>query len=63
MTTEGWFTSTRTQPQGNCVECKFLPKSILVRDTKNRTGDVLQFSREAHRRFLAGIQKGEFGQS
>ena len=51
---------------GDCVEVGVRPTgSVLVRDTKDRDGDALQFSVEEWRSFLDEVKSGahSFGQS
>lgn len=58
-----WVTSTRTGPNGNCVEVarKGIPGGFVgVRDTKNRTGPVLLFTPAEWLAFIEGAKDGEF---
>jgi hypothetical protein len=51
-----WFTSSYSSGNGQCVETARLPEGgMAVRDTKNHTGEVLSFSAETWRAFLAEI--------
>jgi hypothetical protein len=51
-----WFTSSYSSGNGQCVEAaRLLEGGMAVRDTKNRAGEVLSFSAEAWRSFLAEI--------
>jgi hypothetical protein len=58
-----WRTSTRSQST-NCVEVGPLGPSgdaaVAVRDSKDRQGPVLIFSRNQWREFVAGAKDGEF---
>jgi hypothetical protein len=40
----------------NCVEVAASAATILIRDTKNRTGAVLTFAPAAWRRFAASVK-------
>ncbi|MEV4495439.1 DUF397 domain-containing protein [Micromonospora arborensis] len=55
MTGARWRKSTKSGGNGgNCVEvADNLPGVILVRDTKDRDGGTLTFSRESWRGFVA----------
>ncbi|WP_250214128.1 DUF397 domain-containing protein [Acrocarpospora catenulata] len=44
----------------NCVEVAFVLDEILVRDSKDRRGPVLRFTRSEWEAFLAGTRAGEF---
>lgn len=46
---------------GNCVEVAVLPDGgVAVRDSKNRSGPVLSFTRAEWRAFRHGMSRGEF---
>ena len=55
MTGARWRTATRSSNNGgDCVEvADNLPGRILVRDSKDRAGDVLTFTPDAWRTFVA----------
>jgi hypothetical protein len=54
----GWRTSSYTgNGGGNCVEVGDIPRVILVRDTKDRTGPALRFSPGAWRRFAELVKR------
>ncbi|MGH3737432.1 MAG: DUF397 domain-containing protein [Micromonosporaceae bacterium] len=57
-----WTTSSRTTANGgNCVEVATTADSaIAVRDSKDRSGPVLVFSRDAWADFLADIDTGHY---
>lgn len=46
---------------GNCVEVGCTAQVILVRDSKNRAGPVLSFSKLTWAAFLADVNSGLFG--
>jgi hypothetical protein len=54
-----WRKSTRSSGNGNCVEFADLGDSVAVRDTKDRSGPVLQFTAASWRAFIAGAKRGE----
>jgi hypothetical protein len=52
-----WRKSSYSINRGdNCVEVATLPDTIMVRDTKDRTGPVLRFSAADWRRFLGQLK-------
>ena len=54
-----WRKSSRSGSNG-CVEIAFLDGQIAVRDSKDRSGPVLQFTHREWEAFLAGVRHGEF---
>ena len=54
-----WRKSSRSGSNG-CVEIAFLDRQIAVRDSKDRSGPVLQFTHREWEAFLAGVRHGEF---
>jgi hypothetical protein len=54
-----WRTSSYSSSNGACVEVAILGESVLVRDSKDRTGPVLHFSIPAWRTFVAALTTGE----
>ncbi|WP_188127300.1 DUF397 domain-containing protein [Actinoplanes lobatus] len=62
MTGATWHKSSRSGSNGgDCVEvADNLPDVVAVRDTKNRDGGTLTFSREGWAAFVAGVKDGEF---
>lgn len=56
-----WHKSTRSSGSGNCVEVATnLPEGVAVRDTKNRDGATLIFTRAEWDAFIGGAKDGEF---
>jgi hypothetical protein len=51
-----WRTSTYTGGEGNCVETGSDAGSVLVRDTKNRSGLVLSVPPKALLAFTASLK-------
>ena len=62
MISEAWRKSTRSGPaEGtNCVEAQYVNDTIRVRDSKDKTGPVLSFTRAEWDAFLGGAKDGEF---
>jgi hypothetical protein len=52
-----WEKSSYSSAQGNCVEIAATDDTRYVRDSKNPGGDVLQFSADAWREFIAAIKE------
>lgn len=56
-----WRKSTRSDGGDNCVEvARAADGTIGVRDSKNRTGPVLQFTPAEWEAFTGGVRDGEF---
>jgi hypothetical protein len=55
-----WRKSTRSGGQGNCVEVADTPTAIGMRDSKDRSGPVLVFTRSEWQAFVDGVKSGEF---
>jgi Domain of unknown function (DUF397) len=54
-----WRKSTASGNSG-CVEITDTAEHVWVRDTKDRQGPVLAFTRDEWTAFLAGVRAGEF---
>ncbi|NIL39779.1 DUF397 domain-containing protein [Salinispora arenicola] len=56
-----WRKSSRSGGGDNCIEVAFaLDGTVGMRDSKDRTGPVLGFTRVEWTAFTAGIRDGEF---
>jgi hypothetical protein len=56
-----WVKSSLSYANGNCVEVSDLPGgSVGVRNSRDREGPVLRFTRDEWRAFIGGVRKGEF---
>jgi len=56
-----WRVSSMCGGNGECVAVAKLPDGdIVVKDTKERNGQVLRFSASEWGAFLAGVRAGEF---
>ena len=53
---QGWFKSSRSSDNANCVEVRCVGGTVDVRDTKDRTGPVLAFDGHSWARFVAGLK-------
>lgn len=54
-----WRTSSHSGGNGNCVEIGADAEAqVLVRDTKDRHGRVLEFATEPWQRFIAQVKAG-----
>jgi hypothetical protein len=61
LTGAAWRKSARSSSAGNCVEvASNLTDIVAVRDTKNRDGGTLVFTRSEWAAFLGGVKDGEF---
>lgn len=56
-----WFKSSLSGPlTDNCVEVAFAGDLIGVRDSKNREGGVLVFTKTEWKAFVEGVKLSEF---
>lgn len=55
-----WRKSTFSGLNG-CVEIALLDGQIAVRDSKDRNGPILRFTRAEWDAFLTGVKQGQFG--
>ena len=61
MISQEWKKSARSGTNGgSCVEVRRRDEEIQVRDSKNPTGPILQFTREEWSAFVGGTKDGEF---
>jgi hypothetical protein len=56
-----WVKSSLSFANGNCVEVSDLPEGAIgVRNSRDREGPVLRFTRDEWHAFLGGVRQGEF---
>ena len=55
-----WIKTTRSDEQGSCVEQRCNDGMVEVRDSKDRTGTVLRFTRAEYAAWIDGARTGEF---
>lgn len=58
MNSQKWKKSSRSSPDGNCVELACGQGERSVRDSKNVTGPVLVFGQSAAAAFLTAVKTG-----
>ena len=56
--TLNWRTSKASGGSGECVEIACDDQSVLIRDSRNRSGSVLEFSPGQWSSFIRGIRAG-----
>jgi hypothetical protein len=54
------FRKSSHSSSGGCVEVAYQDDLIGIRDTKNSTGPVLEFTEHEWKCFLKGVGAGEF---
>jgi hypothetical protein len=58
-----WFKSSYSDGASNCVEVAFAGDGTVgLRDSKDRTGPVLEFNSGEWAAFVEGVRSGEFEQ-
>jgi Domain of unknown function (DUF397) len=56
-----WLKSSLSYGNGNCVEVAGLPEgAVAVRNSRDVTGPMLQFTPDEWNAFLGGVRNGEF---
>ncbi len=61
LTNARWFKSSQSSGNcDNCVEIAFVGEVIAVRDSKDRSGPALLYTRDEWDAFLGGVKDGEF---
>ena len=61
LTNAKWHKSIRSGASGSCVEVATnLPEGVAARDTKDRDGGTLIFTRAEWDAFVGGAKGGEF---
>jgi len=56
MQDRGWFKSSRSSDNANCIEVRFAGGQVDVRDTKDRTGPTLAFDSTTWTSFVTGLK-------
>jgi hypothetical protein len=54
-----WRKSRRSAGNGNCVEVRFGPGSVAVRDSKDPDGPMLELGLEPWRHFVDAARRGD----
>ena len=55
-----WRKAGRSANNGACVEVAPVNGQILIRDSKDQDGPIIQYSGSSWRAFLGGAKKGQF---
>jgi hypothetical protein len=51
-----WRKSSYSNGQASCVEVAIIDEAVAIRDTKDRTGPVLVFSRQQWQAFTSSVR-------
>ena len=57
---QNWRKALRSMNNGNCAEIGATPGMVLVRDSKDRWGEVLQYSNASWLEFVREAKAGHF---
>jgi hypothetical protein len=61
--TDGWFTSSYSGANGQCVEARFLAGGgVAIRHSHDASSAVLRYTRTEWEAFVRGVKEGEFDQ-
>ena len=60
MNDKVWKKASASGPNDNCVEMAQDGQRVLVRDSKNPTGPVLEYTKAEIAAWLDGAKRGEF---
>ncbi|GAB6898371.1 DUF397 domain-containing protein [Kineosporia succinea] len=60
MSNTEWHKASASDDTGQCVEVRRLGNTVLLRDTKDRSGAVLSFSPAEWQAFITGVKAAEF---
>ena len=55
-----WRTSRRSAGNGACVEIASAAGTVLVRDSQDQTGPIVQYPGSSWRTFLGAVKVGHF---
>lgn len=55
-----WRTARSSAGNGACVEVAPANGKILIRDSKDQSGPIIQYSARSWQAFLGGAKKGQF---
>jgi hypothetical protein len=55
-----WVKSSLSFSNGNCVEVANLPTGVGVRNSRDISGPVLEFTPDEWHAFIGGVHNGEF---